>query len=82
MEKNFCFDVPKEEFDRINPEHKRFYDSLASYCYKNLYSVYIVPNVPIWDKKYENPTHLLKVKYNDYGIISIEETDIPVEKLD
>ena len=88
---SFCFDVPEEEYKKIMCKRmgkgfteriEEWKNSNKSFIYKKIYIIYGIPKVPIWNKKYKNPTHLLKVKYNDYGIISIEETDIPVEKLD
>ena len=64
--------------------YKTLYDTppsseRASTRYKGLFLTRIVPNVSAWDKV--DNTHLLKVTFDDYGIIAIAPTDIPVDKI-
>lgn len=74
----FCFDVPKDVFLQIEGEEPEWVDE--SCFYKNLFRLYGVPNVPIYEK-FQNSEYLLKVTFNEYGVISIEETNILKEEI-
>lgn len=74
----FCFDVSAAEYIKFEDEIPSKYD--MSCFNEDLFRIYGIPDVPIFNLngKYHSPKVLLEVEYNDYGVVSIKETNIPV----
>lgn len=77
---SFCFDVTRDCFIELNGDEPGTDGLDASVIYEGLYRVYCVPDVGIWSNKYKNCKPLLKIKYNDWGVISVQDTGVPVAK--
>lgn len=77
---SFCFDVTRDCFIELNGDEPDTDGLDASVIYEGLYRVYCVPDVGIWSNKYKNCKSLLKIKYNDWGVISVQDTGVPVAK--
>lgn len=78
---SFCFDVTRDCFVELEEREPDVYDGIeldASMFYVDLYRVYHVPRVGLWSKQYKTCKTLLKVEYDDWGVITIEGTSIPV----
>lgn len=78
VEDTLCLAVPRDIFREIckrdpKPEEE-------SKVYKHLYLLKDIPYVPIW-KQYMSSRYLLEITMNDYGIVAIKTTSIPIERI-